>query len=81
MAVALSQAARLKPEIQLSQALHKFESVLDQGQQARFSVFKKESPPGASAPLAFTCLVDRDLKGQHRRRCIGLKATNLLQSA
>ena len=81
MAVALRKAARLRPEIKLSQALHEFESILNQGERDRFNVFKKESPPGASAPLTFTCILDRELGAQHRRRCIGPKAINLLQSA
>ena len=81
MAVALRNAARLRPEIQLSQALRDFESILDQSEQARLNVFKEESPPGVNAALAFTCILDRDLETQRRRRCIGPKAINLLQSA
>lgn len=80
MAVALRSAARLKPEIQLSRALQDFESILDQDQKSKFDVFKKESPPGASAPLTFTCLLDRGLENRRSRRCIGPRVINLLQS-
>ena len=79
MAIALTNAARLKPEIQLSLALQEFESVLDQDQRARLNVYKEESPPGACAPLAFASLLDRCLEIQHGQRRLGPKAMNLLQ--
>ena len=79
MALAIRNAARLKPEIQLSRALHDFEAILDQDQKAQFDEFKKESPPGASAPLAFTSFLDRSLQGRRSRSCIGPRVINLLQ--
>ena len=80
MALAIGNAARLKPEIQLSRALQDFEAILDHDQKAQFNEFRKESPPGASAPLAFTTLLDRSLQSRHSRRCIGPRVINLLQS-
>jgi hypothetical protein len=80
MAVAIRNAGRLKPEIQLSLALRDFEAILDQDQKAQFDEFKKESPPGASAPLAFTSFLDRSLQSRRSRRCIGPRVINLLQS-
>jgi hypothetical protein len=80
MALAIRNAARLKPEIQLSRALQAFEAILDHDQKAQFNEFRKESPPGASAPLAFTTLLDRSLQSRRSRRCIGPRVINLLQS-
>ena len=81
MALALRNAARLKPEIQLLRALHDFEEILDQDQKAQFDELKKELPPGAGAPLAFTSFLDRSLQSRCSRRCMGPRVINLLQSA
>ena len=81
MAIALRNAARLKPEIQLSLALQEFESILHEDQRAQFNIFKNESPPDASAPLTFTCLLDRRLEAQRGGRRLGSRAFNLLQGA
>ena len=79
MAVALTNAARLKPEIQLSLALQEFESVLNLDERSRYDVYKAESSPGTGAPLALASLLDRCLELQHGRRRLGPKALSLLQ--
>ena len=77
MALALSRARRLKPELQLTLAVKEFEAILDDDQKLRYDGFSKQMAPGVGAPLALTCMLDRNLNG---KRCVGVRTLNILQS-
>ncbi|MCJ1230797.1 hypothetical protein MMC12_007471, partial [Toensbergia leucococca] len=78
MALVISKAAKLKPEICLGQALSEFESLINHEQKIQLHSFSSEIPD-ATAVMKLTSEIDR--KNSNRRsRCIGSRLTNILES-
>lgn len=81
MALTLSSAARLKPEIRLAQAVSEFESILSGAQKAEFRGWRAQAlkrPPDTTDVMRFTADVDRRIaKGN---RCLGPRFTSFLSA-
>ena len=75
MALAIANAAPLRPDIKLSQALSDYEAILSTEQRQSYS----KSPPGADAVMALTCDIDRQSSGRKTRRC-GARLDSFLKS-
>ena len=81
MALVLSGAAQLKPEIRLAQALSEFEAILHEDQKAKFRAYKSQKPPDAQDVMRLTAEIDRDSSRRRKtRQCVGPRLTNLLQA-
>ena len=79
MALALSKAAQLKPEIRLAQALSQFQANLSDERKAEFRTF--HHPPKTTDVARLTAEIDRDAACQRKsRRCVGPRLMNVLQS-
>jgi hypothetical protein len=80
MALILSDAAKLKPEIRLAEAVSQFEACLSAGQKADFrnqKIQTLKTPPDIADIMRFTAQIDRRVSGN--RRCLGPRFTNFLQ--
>ncbi len=75
MALAIAEAASLRPEIRLSQALSSYEAILSADHQLSFNA----SPPDPIAIMALTCEIDRKNGGRKTRR-YGARLTTFLDS-
>lgn len=75
MALAMAEAASLRPEIRLSQALSSYEAILLADQKLSFNA----SPPDPIAIMALTCEIDRKNGGRKTRR-YGARLTSFLNS-
>lgn len=81
MALALSNAAQLKPEIRLALAVSEHEAVLDDDQKAKYRTYRKQSPPDITDVMRLTAEIDRDESRSRRSRpCVGTRLTNVLQA-
>lgn len=81
MALALTKAATLKPEIQLAQAISEYEAILNDAQKAKLRIFKGQRPPSAQDVMRLTAEIDNDnARLRKSRHCVGPRLTNLLQS-
>lgn len=86
MSWALTQAAPLKPEIRLAQAVSSFEASLEGQQKLEFKVLRSRctsSPPEPSDVMRLTAEIDRRqgrLSKDVSRRCYGPRLTNFLQA-
>jgi hypothetical protein len=81
MALALSKAARLKPELRLAQALSEFEVVLRDKDKAKLRAYRAQSPPNATDVMRLTAEIDLDALRKHKfRRCVGPRLCNFLQA-
>lgn len=79
MALPLSKAAPLKPEIRLAQALSEFQANLSEERKAEFKTFAR--PPDIVDVARITAEIDRETGRQRKsRRCVGPRLTNILQS-
>ena len=79
MALALSAAGQLKPEIRLAQAISEYEAILNDSQKAKFRTYRQNAPPDAADVIRLTAEIDRD--GSRRsRQCVGPRLTNVLQT-
>ena len=78
MAVALHNAAPLKPEIRFVQALSEFEAILTDDQKTKFRTYHR--PPGATDVMRLTAEIDREDSHRKGRRCVGPRLTNVLQA-
>ena len=76
MALALSKAAPLKPEIRLSQALKDYEATLTEEQKKSFH---HTSPPRSRDVMTLTFEINRQNEGR-RSRIWGARLTNFLNS-
>ncbi len=74
MALAMTKAASLRPDIKLSQALSGYEAILSAEQKLSY----KTSPPDPVAVMVLTCEVDRKNSGKTRR--YGARLTSFLNS-
>jgi hypothetical protein len=80
MAVALRNAAPLKPEIRLAQALSEYEAILTDDQKAKLRTYHGQPPPGATDVMRLTAEIDRENSHRKGRRCVGPRLTNVLQA-
>lgn len=80
MALALRNAAPLKPEIQLAQAVSVFEASLVADQKSKFRVYHGQSPPDVNDVMRLTAQIDKENSRRKSRRCVGPRLTNVLQS-
>ena len=81
MALILSKAARLKPEIRLAQALSEYAAILSDDQKAKLRGYYAQSPPNASDVMRLTAEIDRDeMRTRKSRRCVGPRLSNVLQA-
>lgn len=76
MALAFTNAAPLKPDVKLNQALVDYEKVLFDNERAQL---RAEGAPDTMAAIAFTAVIDKECtKG--RRRCMGPRLITFLES-
>jgi hypothetical protein len=81
MALVISRAGRLKPEIRLAQALSEYEAILVGEQKARLRGYRQESPPTAADVMRLTAEIDREaVRTRKSRRCVGPRLCNFLQA-
>ncbi|KAL8402586.1 hypothetical protein RB596_009090 [Gaeumannomyces avenae] len=84
MSFALANAAPLKPDIRLAQAVSEFEAALSDEQKATFRSYGSQaraSPPNAGDIARLTAEVDlRAARGGHRGRCFGPRFSNILET-
>jgi hypothetical protein len=81
MALVVSQAGKLKPEIRLAQAVSEFERALPSKYHAQFKVWKSRSPPTHPAVIGLTNEIARDGEEYHGRlwrACFGPRLEPLL---
>ena len=76
MALALTNAAPLKPEIQLAHALHDYETILSDEERIRL---RSQGLPDATAAINFATLIDRQCSSR-RRQCMGPRLITFLES-
>ncbi|MCJ1388558.1 hypothetical protein MMC18_001405 [Xylographa bjoerkii] len=79
MALALAGAAKLRPEISLSQALVDYETVLTDDQKIQLQASRIELPD-SSAVMSLTAEIDRNNSRARSGRCVGPRLTTLLDS-
>lgn len=82
MAMILSNAARLRPEIRLAQAVSRFEACLSGDEKAAFGDSRAQaikSCPTTSDVMRFTAQIDRRMSG-NASRCLGPRFTNFVSS-
>ena len=76
MALASTNAAPLKPDVKLNQALVDYEKVLFDNERVQL---RAEGAPDTMAAIAFTAVIDKECtKG--RRRCMGPRLITFLES-
>jgi hypothetical protein len=80
MAVALRNAAPLKPGIRLAQALSEYEAILTDDQKTKLRTYNGQQPPGATDVMRLTAEIDRENSHRKGRRCVGPRLTNVLQA-
>ena len=80
MALALTSASRLKPEIRLAQAISEFEAILTDDQKNDLRSYKTESPPDSVDVMRLTARIDRENSHRAGRRCFGPRLTSILES-
>ena len=81
MALLLSEATALKPEIRLAQAVSEYESCLSADQKAKLCFYRAQSPPTEQNVIRFTAEIDQAIvRGHKTRRCVGTRLTNVLQA-
>jgi hypothetical protein len=81
MATILSNAARLKPEIHLAEAVSRFEAYLPCDEKAIFRNQRAQvlnEPPDTADVMRFTAQIDGRMSGK-AGRCLGPRFTNFLQ--
>src|SRR4030081_1535543 len=84
MSSVLANAARLKPEIRLAQAVSHFEADLSTEHKARFNIYRsqsRDSLPDPNDVMQITAEIDRPAAGKGGSwRCLGTRLTNFLQA-
>ena len=76
MALAMSKAAPLRPDVKLSQALKDYEAVLTEDQKESF---RDNSPLASNDVMALTCEINRQNASRKSRRW-GTRLTTFLHS-
>jgi len=59
MALVLKSVAKLKPEIQLAQAISEFEAILSDNEKARLRLLKSNTAPNPEDVIRVTAEIDR----------------------
>ena len=72
----LADAAPLKPEIKLAQALHDYESILSDDDRSQLH---SQGLPNATAAINLTSLIDRKCSSR-RSQCMGPRLITFLES-
>ncbi len=80
MALAISSAAALRPEIRLAQAISEYEASLQDSEKAEFRRLRVGRPPDVMDVMAVTAAIDRDIGHRQSHRCCGPRLTNILES-
>lgn len=81
MALSMANAASLKPEIKLAQALSEFKAVLSAEEKTKLHTYHGQSPPTSTDVMRFTAEIDRDATRNRRsRQCFGTRLTNVLHA-
>ena len=81
MALSIANAASLKPEIKLAQALSEFEAVLSTDEKTKLRAYHGQSPPTSTDVMRFTAEIDRDATRNRRSgQCFGARLTNVLHA-
>jgi hypothetical protein len=81
MAMIVSKAARLKPELRLAEAVSRFEASLPSDEKAAFRNQRAQvlkEAPDATDVMRLTAQIDRRMSGK-AGRCLGPRFTNFLQ--
>ena len=76
MALMLANAAPLKPEIELTQALHDYEKILSDEDRKQLH---SQGLPDATAAINLTTHIDRECSSR-RSRCMGPRLITFLES-
>ena len=76
MALVLVDAAQLKPEIKLAQALHDYETILSEEDRSKLH---SQGLPDATAAINLTTLIDRKCSSR-RSQCMGPRLITFLES-
>lgn len=76
MALAITGAAALKPEIGLAQALHDYETILSDEERVQL---RSQGVPNANDAINLTTLIDKKTK-DNRRHCMGPRLITFLES-
>ena len=76
MALVLTDAAPLKPEIKLARALHDFETILSDEDRSQLH---SQGLPDATAAINFTTVIDRQCSSR-RSQCMGPRLITFLES-
>ena len=76
MATVLVEAAPLKPEIKLTQALHDYEKILSDEDRSQLH---SQGLPDATAAINLATLIDRQCSSR-RSRCMGSRLITFLES-
>lgn len=76
MALVLTHAAPLKPEIKLTQALHDYEKILSDEDRSQLH---SQGLPDATAAINLTTLIDRKCSSR-RSQCMGPRLITFLES-
>jgi hypothetical protein len=83
MAMILSKAARLKPEIRLAEAISQFEASLSSAQKQEFGDWRAQSlkaPPNITDVMQFTADLDHRIAQKSKSRCVGPRFTSFLST-
>ena len=79
MSTALQKAGPLKPEIRLAQAIFEYESILSEVEKSTFQALHSALAPTVTDVMRLTSEIDAE-NSRRRRRCVGPRLTNILQS-
>lgn len=84
MALALTNAGYLKPDVRLAQVISGFEASLSDREKAEFRTLRtstRATPPSVNDVMKLTAEVDKEFRRQTgARRCLGPRFTNLLHT-
>ena len=85
MALILSSIGRLKPEVELGQAISEFEEVLGSEDRLAFRAHRESSsrlPPSVRDVMSLTAQIDQKARreGAGAHRCFGPRFTSFLES-
>lgn len=78
MALPVANAAPLKLEIRLVQALSEFEAILPDDQKTKLRAYRGQLP-NSTGVMRFTAEIDMDAsRNRKSRQCVGTRLTNVL---
>lgn len=80
MALAIRNAAPLRPEIRLAQALSEYEAILSDTEKSTLRVLRACRPPCVADVMKLTAEIDFDNRQRKSRRCVGPRLTSILEA-